>query len=397
MALALEGIKILDLSWVPVGHYCTMILGDLGAEVVKVEPTFETGLPAGLGVSPRGEEGRRIAAFNPQNRNKKSIVLNLRTPQGREVFYKLAEKADVILEGFRPGVTERLGVDYQTIAKINPRIIYCSISGYGQDGPYRDLPGHDANYISIGGALGLIGLRDGPPIFPQNLVADYAGGSLHGVMGILTALIARERTGRGQHVDIAMTDGVVSLLSLFAFEYFCHQTIEKRGEGLIGGAMPFYSAYQTKDGNYITIGCIEPHFWENICRALGREDFIPHQYVEGEKREEILSYFREVFRTKTRDEWFDLLKEKNIPIGKVYSIDEVFTDHQILYRRMVEEIEHPTLGKVRQVGIAMKFSDTPGSIRSLSPLLGEHTEEILQDLGYTEEQIEELRKAGATM
>jgi crotonobetainyl-CoA:carnitine CoA-transferase CaiB-like acyl-CoA transferase len=192
-----------------------------------------------------------------------------------------------------------------------------------------------------------------------------------------------------------MMDGVVSLLSLLAFEYFCYGIIEKRGEGLISGAMPFYNCYQTKDGEYITIGCIEPHFWENICRALGREDLIPHQYAEGEKREEIFSYFRDVFRTKTRDEWFDLLKEKNIPIGKVYSIDEVFTDPQILHRHMVEEIEHPTLGKVKQVGVAMKFSDTPGGIRSLSPLLGEHTEEILQDLGYTKEQIEQLRKAGA--
>jgi crotonobetainyl-CoA:carnitine CoA-transferase CaiB-like acyl-CoA transferase len=375
-----------------------MILGDLGAEVIKVEAPYEPGAPPiGKGVSPHPQDERseRVAAYHPLNRNKKSIVLNLRLEEAREVFYKLVKNSDVILEGFRPGTVKRLGVDYETVEKINPEIIYCSISGYGQDGPYQFLPGHDINYISISGALGIIGEPSGPPVIPLNLVADYAGGALHAVIGILAALLAREKTGRGQYVDIAMADGAISLLSVVAFDYFCNGVILKRGEGMLNGGASFYSPYQTKDEKYISIGCIEPHFWGNLCRELGREDLIPYQQAEGEKREEIVSYFRDVFRTKTRDEWFDLLKGKNIPIAKVYSIDEVFTDPQVLHRRMAVEIEHPTLGKVKQVGIPIKLSDTPGSIRNLAPLLGEHTEGILQNLGYDREQIESLRKAGA--
>lgn len=220
MTQALEGIKILDLSRVPPGDFCTMFLGDMGAEVLKIEPPPDMARRAGSGLSPIGEVRRMEAAYNPLNRNKKSMGLNLRSEEGCHIFYRLTEKADVIVEGFRPGVVKRLGVDYETVMKINPRIIYCSISGYGQDGPYQNLPGHDINYISIGGVLGLISEKERRPVIPLNLVADYAGGALHATMGILTALVARERTGKGQYVDISMTDCVVSLLSGTAQNYF---------------------------------------------------------------------------------------------------------------------------------------------------------------------------------
>ena len=397
MTLPLEGIRILDLSRVAPGSFSSCTPGTPSAEVIKVEAPFKPGVPPiGSGVSPHPQDrrGERLAAYHPLNRNKKSLVLNLRLEEARQVFYKLAENSDVILEGFRPGVVRRLGVDYQTVGKINPKIIYCSLSGYGQDGPYQFLPGHDINYISASGALGVIGERGGPPIIPLNLVADYAGGALHAVIGIFAALLAREKTGRGQYVDIAMTDGVISLLSMVAFNYFCNGVILKRGESMLGGT-PFYNPYLTKDDKYITIGCIEPHFWQNLCQELGRVDFIPYQHAEGEKREEMLSYFTDIFCTKTRDEWFELLKEKDIPVAKVYSIDEVFSDPQVLHRHMAVEIEHPTLGKVKQVGIPLKLSDTSGSIRSLAPTLGKHNEEILCNLGYTTEQIVELRKVGA--
>lgn len=395
MTLPLEGIKILELCRVAPAAYATMILGDLGAEIIKIEQAYEPGFPpVGSGVSPMGEEGEREAAYQALNRNKKSIVLDLKTEEARKIFYQLAQEADVIFETFRPGVVERLGVDYETVSKLNPRIIYCSLSGYGQKGPYQNLPGHDLNYISLAGALSMIGPRDGPPSIPLNLIADYAGGSFHVVMGILAALVAREKTHKGQYVDIAMMDGVISQLTLIAYEYFYKGTIPQRGKDFLTGGKPFYNVYQTKDGKYISLGCLETHFWENLCRALGREDFIPYQHAKDEKQEEIFAFFRQIFLTKTRDEWFELFEDKNIAIGKVYSLDEVFTDPQVLHRQMIVEVPHPSLGKVKQVGIALKFSDTPGEIRSTAPLLGQHTDEVLQQLGYNKSQIEELRGKG---
>jgi len=397
--LALEGIKILDMSGLAPGALCTMLLGDLGAEVIKVESTIPSPL-AGGGPSPKGEERREEAAYFALNRNKKSIALNLKSEAGRQVFYRLAQQADGVVEGYRPGVVKNLGVDYDTISELNPRIIYCSLSGYGQDGPYRNFPGHDINYISFGGALGLIGPREGPPVIPLNLVGDFAGASLYGVIGILAALMARNKTGKGQYVDIAYIDGVISLMGFFAVDYFRSGIVPKRGESVINGAYPYYGVYETKDGGYISIGCVEPHFWENLCRLLGKEDYIPYNVAHSmlepkdEKWEEISSYLKQVFLTKTRDEWFDLMTQKDIPVGKVYSLDEVFSDPQVLHRQMLIEVEHPTLGRVKQAGIAPKLSQTPGKVRTLSPLLGEHSQEILRELGYSQEEIENLRQDG---
>jgi len=375
-----------------------MVLADLGAEVIKIESPLEPGaFPPGSGVSPHplDEEGWKRAAYHPLNRNKKSMVLNLKSEKACQVFYRLTEGADIIVEGFRPGVVKRLGVDYETVEKINSGIIYCSLSGYGQDGPYRDMPGHDINYISVGGALGLIGEPDGPPVIPLNFLGDYAGGAMYAIIGVLAALQARQKSGRGQYVDMAMTDGVISLLSMMAFDSFYKAKTTNRIESLITGRYPCYNTYETKDGKYISVGCIEAHFWENLCRIVGREDFIPHEYAEGEKKAEIHNHMKEFFRNKTRDEWFEELKDNDIPIAKVYTLEEVFSDPQVLHRQMLAEIEHPRLGKVKQVGIAVKLSDTPGMIRSTAPLLGEQTEQILRDLGYNGEQIGDLRSLGA--
>jgi len=414
--LALEGTRILDLTHLVPGALCTMILGDLGADVIKVgAPPAVGGRGAGLGILLAGDEDvivegfrpgaedeeRKQAAFDALNRNKKSIGLNLKADKGREIFYKLAQKADVIIEGFRPGVVKRLGVDYGKIKKLNPRIIYCSLSGYGQDGPYSSRSGHDVNYISITGALNIIGMPDRPPIVPLNLLADFAGASLHGVIGVLAALVARGKTGKGQYVDIAYADGVITLLTWFISNYFARGVMFNRGETWLHGAYPYYCVYETKDGKYVSIGCVEPWFWENLCRALGKEEYIPYcistehflHKPKGEKWEEISSYLKQVFLTKTRDEWFDFLADNDVPVGKVYTFDEVFQDPQVLHRQMVLEIEHPTLGKVKQPGIAVKLSETPGQVRSLAPIFGEHTEAILHDLGYNSPQINELRQS----
>jgi alpha-methylacyl-CoA racemase len=400
--LALEGIRILDLTHLAPGALCTMILGDLGADVVRIEaPPGVGGRGAGLGISPMGEEGRKRAAFDATNRNKRSVGLNLRSEQGREIFYKLAQTADVIVEGFRPGVVKRLKVDYETMKVINSRVIYCSLSGYGQDGPYSNLPGHDINYISIAGALNLIGTPDRPPVVPLNLLADFAGASLHGVIGIVAALVARDKTGVGQYVDIAYADGVISLLTWFISHYFFTGVMLNRGETWLHGAYPYYGVYETKDGKYFSFGCAEPWFWENLCRALGKEEYIsycisPEHFLhkpEGDKWEEVSSYLKRVLLTKTREEWFEFFRDKDVPVGKVYTFDEVFSDPQVLHRKMVVEVEHPTLGKVRQPGIAVKLSETPGKIRRLAPIFGEHTEEILGELGYSQSQIADLRQS----
>ena len=396
--LALEGIKMLDLTWQGPGPYGTMILGDLGMDIIRV------GAPPAAGARQATRKtGKGEAAYQMSHRNKKSILINLKTVQGREIFHQLARETDVIIEGFRPGVAERLGIDYSTISKINPRVIYCSISGYGQDGPYRTLPGHDVNYISFAGALNLIGEAERAPAIPLNLIGDFGAGGKDAAIGILSALIAREKTGRGQYVDISMTDGVISLLTGAVLGgYFQSGIAPKRGESDLSGAHPYYNVYQTKDGKYITLGCLEPWLWEHLCREIGREDFIPfnmlseslNSHEETRKREEISAYLRQLFLTKTRDEWFELLNQKDVPIGKVYSLDEVFTDPQILHRKMVIEVEHPKEGKIKQVGIAIKLSDTPGKVRSLPPTPGEHTEEILKGLGYSKQRIGELRQSG---
>jgi crotonobetainyl-CoA:carnitine CoA-transferase CaiB-like acyl-CoA transferase len=396
--LALEGLQILDITWQGPGPFCTMILGDLGAEIIKIGPPPTAGARQAT-----REAGKREVAYQATNRNKKSILLNLKSEEGRNIFYKLAKKADVIVEGFRPGVTKRLGIDYQTVSKINPKIVYCSITGYGQDGPYRDLPGHDINYISIAGALNLIGEADRQPVIPLNVIADYGAGGMSAVVGILSALMARGKTGKGQYIDISLTDSVILLLTRVVLDhYFQSGVIPKRGEHYLGGAYPHYNVYEAKDGKFITIACLEPWLWENLCREIGREEFIPFSLTPGhlpgptedEKREEISSYLKQLFLTKTRDEWFELLSQKDVPIGKVYSLDEVFADPQVLHRKMVIEVEHPTEGKVKQVGIAIKLSDTPGKVRSLPSLAGEHTNEILVSLGYSEQRISKLRQKG---
>ncbi len=400
--LALEGICVLDLTHLVPGALCTMILADLGADVIKVVTAPGAGgRGAGMGAMLTADEEKKVAAFDALNRNKRSMALNLKLDKGREVFHRLAETADVVVEGFRPGVMKRLEIDYEKIKAINPRIVFCSLSGYGQDGPYSNFSGHDINYISIAGALNILGAPDRPPSVPLNLLADFAGASLHGVIGILTALVARDKTGKGQQVDIAYTDGAMSLMTWFFSSYFAGGCKFDRGETWLHGTYPYYSVYETKDGKYISIGCVEPWFWENLCRALGKEEYIPYcispehflHKPEGEKWQEISSYLKKVFLTRTRDDWFEFLTAKDVPVGKVYGFDEVFNDPQVLHRKMVLEIDHPTLGKVKQPGIAVKLSDTPGKVRSLAPITGENTEEILCQLGYNKRQIGKLRQS----
>jgi crotonobetainyl-CoA:carnitine CoA-transferase CaiB-like acyl-CoA transferase len=391
----LEGIKVLELARVAPAEMPGMLLADYGADVLKIE-TPEPGRP-------RDPESERRAAFAFVNRNKRSMTLNLKMPEGQAILKRLAAGVDVVIEGFRPGVTKRLGCDYDTVRGFNPRVVYCSLSGFGQDGPYRDYPAHDMNYLSLAGVLGLIGEPDRKPVIPLNLVADYAGATMHGALGIMLALFARERTGRGQHVDVSYLDTTVSLLAAtpnMRF-FFSDGMAPRRGEGFLGGSYPYYAIYETRDRRLLTIGCTEPWLWENFCKAIGRPDFVRFarrndQFVRAANAEEDAARreIEELIKTRDRDEWYEILVKADVCVGKVYDVEEMVRDPHINHRQMIIEADHPTLGKVKQFGIAIKLSDTPGAVRRAAPTADEHTEPVLKDLGMSAEQISALRARG---
>ena len=390
----LDGIKILELARVPPAEMPAMMLADMGADVLKIDsPDPER---------PTGEEWvrRTIHAFT--NRNKRSMALNMKASEGQEIFRKLAKSADVIIEGFRPGVMDRLGAGYEALRATNSRLIYCSLSGFGQDGPYKNYPAHDMNYLSLAGVLNLIGEAGSKkPVIPLNLVADYAGASLHGALGIVLALFARERTGRGQHVDVSYLDTTLSLLAAtpnMRF-FFSDGVAPRRGEGFLGGSYPYYAIYETRDAKLLTIGCTEPWLWENFCKAIGHPEYTrfarqPDQFVRAANAEEAAAReaIEAIIKTRDRDEWYDFLAKHDVCVGKVYDVEEMVQDPQINHRQMIVDVEHPTHGRVRQFGIAIKLSDTPGTIRTAAPLSGEHTEAILKDLGLGAGDIAGLRE-----
>lgn len=379
---ALEGLQVLDVSRYGPAPFCTMILGDLGADVLRID-----GAAWELEVR---EFPPPDSPYDPLNRNKRSLELNLKTDEGKRIFYQLAKKADIVVEGFRPGASKRLGIDYETLSKINPRIIYCAISGYGQDGPLSNLAGHDITYIAQGGVLGTMGR---PDVIPGNIIGDWAGGGMQGVIGILAAVVARQTTGRGQFVDIAVTDGVTSFLCAYIAKYLETGSMPAEEDRTTVGAEHYYSVYETKDGKHIAIGNAEPKFFTNLCEAMGCEEYVPYQ-MDRKKAKEIKAFFAETFLTKTRDEWFNLLLEKDTCVGKVYTVGELIHDPHVLHRQMIVELDHPVLGKVKQSGIPIKLSDTPGRIRKFSPQIGENTREVLESLGYGDTQISLLQRTG---
>ena len=378
MGGALAGITTIDLSRMLPGPYCSMILADHGARVIAIED--KRFLPDAVFLS-------------TVNRNKEHMTLNLKTKKGREIFLKLVEDADVLLEGFRPGVTKRLRVDYETIKEMNPRIIYCSITGYGQNGPYRDMAGHDVNYLSFAGILDLIGEKDGSPCIPGIQIADLVGGGMNAAIGILLALVARERSGKGQYIDISMTDGMIGLLPVPLDFFQRYGKVPQRSDTLLSHRYACYNVYETADERYISIGALENRFWQNFCNVLGVPEYAPLQY-DDDCREEILEFFRKVFKKKTLEQWIKELGDKDVCWGKVQSFTEILNDPLFRARDMVGEVKNDSGEPETVLGIPVKLSDTPGSVRKASVGFGESTRKILGELGYADDQIEEFFEKG---
>ncbi len=397
--LALDGIKILDLTTFPTASVAVMLLVDMGAEAIKIEQPNrrQGGELAGATEDERNRLARAVYQFD--ERGKKRICLNLKLKEGKEVFHRLARGADVVIDEYRPGVTKRLGVDYQTLSAINPRVICCSVTGYGQNGPYCQLAGHDTNYISISGILGVTGTPDGQYAIPGIPIGDFAGGAMQATVGILLALIAREKTGRGQFVDVSMVDALAMFMLIRHGPDFL-----RTGREPHLGERPAL-VFETKEGGHVNVAPGEPWFWERLCKATGLDEFIPYQRAVGtfapetaalqQKRTDILGAFQRAFRTKTRDEWIRILREADTCISPVYDLHEVMDDPHLARRGAIVDAAHPSLGAFKQPGVMIRLSETPGRIGEVPVLPGQNTEEVLRSLGYLENEIAALRKAGA--
>lgn len=385
----LAGVKVLDLSLQLPGPFCTMLMADYGADVVKVdEPSPRARNPFA------GEEPGQGVLERYLNRGKRSLTLNLKSDEGKEIFRTLADAADVVVEGFRPGVASRLGVDHETLSRRNPRLVYASISGYGQTGPMRDAAGHDINYISQAGIVGLCGRADGHPALPPVQIGDLFGGAMMALSGILMALLSRQATGKGRFVDVSMTDGALAMLSIHAAGLLGEGVEPERGKTMLTGGIPSYDVYRCADGRYISVGALETWFWERILKALGREDLLEAHYAAGEKGEEARRELARVFAGKTRDEWVAFFGGSDVCISPVLSLSEALSHPQAKARGMVVEVERPAGGSERQLGLPIKFSGAPPAVPRRAPRLGEHDEEILRGLGYDDGRIAALRARG---
>ncbi|MDR7076137.1 crotonobetainyl-CoA:carnitine CoA-transferase CaiB-like acyl-CoA transferase [Neobacillus niacini] len=373
--MPLNNIRVLDLSRLLPGPYCTQLLADFGAEVIKVEEP-KLGDYARWG-EPKIGEYKPI--FSSLNRNKKSITLDLKNMEDKKSFIELVKTSDVLVESFRPSVMKNLGLDYDTLKEINPKLVYCAITGYGQNGPYKDKPGHDINYLSIAGLLQFNGEKDNKPIPPATQIADIGGGSLMAAVGILTALMGRNQTGKGQFVDISMTDGVLSWLQTILPDYLVGQDKQK-GELKLSGGKAAYSVYETADNRYLSVGALEPKFWKEFCEGIERLDFIPLLEAPFTEQEKLKAEIEQIIKKKTLDEWVAIFDQLDACVSPVLLLEEVLNHPQIKARDMIVEIDDDELGKMKHIGIPIKLSDTPGQIRTRAPKLGEHNEELLRHL-----------------
>jgi len=372
MAGVLQGIRVLDISRLLPGPYCSMVLADHGAEVIAAED-------------------RQFLAgdmfFYDLYRNKRHMSLNLKSSAGKEIFMTLAAKSDVVIEGFRPGVVTRLGIDYESIGRINPGVIYCSITGYGQSGPYRERGGHDVNFLSAAGVLDQIGAPGQPPTIPGVQIGDIAG-AMNAALGIVLALFEREKSGQGQYLDIAMADSLLGFMTLPAILRQQKGMPMRRSEHLLSHRYACYSTYATADGRYLSLGGLEPQFWRNLCQGLAVPEYIPLQFDEG-RRQEIIARFREIFLTKNLAAWDEILTKLDVCHAAVATLDEVFVSPLFTARDMLLRHSHAS-GDSIGFASPVKLSRTPAALRSQPVSFGANTREILGELGYSEQAIDQL-------
>ncbi len=390
MAGPFEGVRILDLSRLLPGPFCSMLLADLGADVLKIEDPkvgdYIRWWPPKI--------GRNSGFHVVLNRNKRSVTLNLKDPQGQDIFRELVKTADVVLEGFRPGVMKRLGLDYASLRKIRPEIIYCAITGYGQEGERARRAGHDINYLALSGVLSYCG--PGPaPALPGVQIGDLGGGALMAAFSIAAALFARERTGLGQMIDISMTDGATMWNCLRWGKFLADGKAPTPGDDLLNHGLACYNIYRTKDGRFMSLGALEPQFWKAFCQTMNRPDWDRPDYFDpGPHQSRLFQDIASVFEQKTQAEWVALFQDTDCCCEPVLNLEEVMADPAMKARHMVVELHHELWGTYRQLGCAPKFSETHSDLGRHAPELGEHTQQVLAEVGFRPETIDRLRSQG---
>lgn len=385
----LAGVRVLDLSRLLPGPYATQILADFGAEIIKIEDVrtgdgFRSAKPEINGASLR---------FLALNRGKRCLAVDLKAPEGREIFLELSKDADVILEQFRPGVMTRLGLGYDGIRKVNSRIVYCSLSGFGQSGPLQNLAAHDPNYLALSGILSLIGARGGPPVLTGVQLADISG-ALMATIGILIALRRAEQRGTGEYIDVSLFDSVLSMAVTAASVFFKAGEAPIRGDERHSGRYPMSDVYQTADDQYVTISAIEDHFWTNFCNAVGHPEWIAKHYAEGQEAEQLREDMRQLFRSRTRDRWVSFFEGKDVCVAPVLTLGEAIESGQARHRGAVFDHAHPRAGRTRVLANPIKMQSHIPDARMPAGQLGEHSRSILQEIGYPPERIEGLIEQG---
>ena len=393
-SLPLQHVKVLDLTQIMAGPYCTMMLADMGADVVKVEK------PNG------GDDTRRMgppfiegesAAFLGINRNKRSIVVDMKSERGLDLVRRMARESDILVQNFRPGALERMGLGYESVQEINPAIVYCTISGFGLTGPYARRGGFDLVAQGMSGLMSVNGPEGGPPTKVGVPICDLNAG-MYAAIGILTAYVHRLRTGRGQHVDTSLLEGGIAYTFWESMMYFATGDIPGP-KGSTHRLTAPYQPFETTDG-YVNVGAANQANWERLCAAIGRDELISDpRFVQPKDRmnnlDDLAATLEETFECETSAYWLEKLESAGVPVGPIYDLKEVYEDPQVRARDMFVETEHPVAGRVGNIGIPIKLSETPGRFRRPAPTLGQHTSEVLRDLGCTDDEIQFLRSEGA--
>lgn len=381
--MPLRNYRVLDLTRLLPGPYCTMILADFGAEVIKVEDTNVGDYTRHWEMDNQEEQSPFYEALN---RNKKSVSIDLKAKKGKEIFKELVKEADVVVESFRPGVMERLELGYDTLKTVNPSLIYCAITGFGQTGPYMNDPGHDINYLSLAGLLYYFAREHQKPAPPPVQIADIGGGALPATIGILMALLEKEQSGKGQFIDISMLDNIMSWMSSFLPDYLQTKKEPQPGKLVLSGAKACYEVYETKDGRYLAVGALEEKFWKTFCETIGKESFIPLLNAPLQEQHRLKTEIQNIISQKTLVEWTNIFAGKEACVTPVHTLDEMVKDPQLNAREIIKTVH----GK-RYISPSIHLSETPGAIKEVAPKQGEHTEEVLTTLGLSEEDIHTLK------